>query len=201
MTDTAKQSSGSHSNSDRIWPNSVNEEETSGVPSTVGEKFRTKGECAAAILRRFRLWIAIKPLFWALPIQAALSFWRLDLLEPWGDELHTLDTAPQSLHQIGSILSQQIHPPLYFYLLHFWIQGPWPGSLLTKMRAMSAVWALVATVVFYVLWLRKEDSRTQRTFLLLWTLSPCFLLYARMARSYTMQVTLALLAIYAAMHW
>src|SRR5438552_19065467 len=133
-----------------------------GVRRSVGGKYRTIGECAAGLRGRFRLWIEIKALVWALRIQAALSFWRLHLLEPWGDELHTLDTAPQSLHQIGSILSQQIHPPLYFYLLHFWIQGPWPGSLLTKMRAMSAVWALVATVVFYVLWLRKEDSRTQR---------------------------------------
>ena len=29
------------------------------------------------------------PLVWALPIQAAMLFWRLDLLEPWGDEWFT----------------------------------------------------------------------------------------------------------------
>jgi len=150
---------------------------------------------------RVRNWIVHSPLSWALPIQLVLLFWRLDLLEPWGDELYTLDTAPRSLQEIGSMVSQQIHPPLYFYFLHFWIQGPWPGSLLTKMRAMSAVWGLLATVLLYVLWLRKEDPRVQRTFLLLWTLSPSFLLYARMARSYTMQLTLALVAIYAALHW
>jgi 4-amino-4-deoxy-L-arabinose transferase-like glycosyltransferase len=141
------------------------------------------------------------PLFWALPVQAILLFWRLDLLEPWGDELFTLDTAPQSLQQIGLIVGNNIHPPLYFYLLHFWIQGPWPGSLLTRMRAMSAIWALLATVLIYLLWLREERQPVQRIFLLLWILSPCLLLYARMARSYTMQLTLALLAIYAAVRW
>jgi len=151
--------------------------------------------------RRFLRRVVTTPLFWVLPAQAFLLFWRLDLLEPWGDELFTLDTAPQSLEQIGSIVANNIHPPLYFYLLHFWIQGPWPGSLLVKMRAMSAVWGLLATIIFYVLWVRKEERPVQRSFLLVWTLSPCFLLYARMARSYTMQLTLALVAIYAAVRW
>ena len=151
--------------------------------------------------RRFLRRVVTTPLFWVLPAQAFLLFWRLDLLEPWGDELFTLDTAPQSLEQIGSIVADNIHPPLYFYLLHFWIQGPWPGSLLVKMRAMSAVWGLLATIIFYVLWVRKEERPVQRSFLLVWTLSPCFLLYARMARSYTMQLTLALVAIYAAVRW
>src|SRR5207248_1534740 len=92
----------------------------------------------------------MNPLLWAVPIQASLFFWRLDLLEPWGDELFTLDAAPQSLRQITSIVANNIHPPLYFYLLHFWIEGPWPGSLIVQMRAMSAIWGLLATVVFYV---------------------------------------------------
>ena len=86
------------------------------------------------------------PLFWALPLQAILFFWRLDLLEPWGDELFTLNAAPQSLQQIASIVGHNIHPPLYFDLLHLWIQSPWPGSMLAKMRAMSAIWGLLATV-------------------------------------------------------
>ena len=151
--------------------------------------------------RRFLRRVVTNPLFWVLPAQAFLFFWRLDLLEPWGDELFTLETAPQSLQHIGSIVANNIHPPFYFYLLHFWIQSPWPGSLLIKMRAMSAVWGLLATIIFYVLWVRKEERSVQKSFLLVWTLSPCFLLYARMARSYTMQLTFALVAIYAAVRW
>lgn len=37
--------------------------------------------------------------------------------------------------------------------------------------------------------------------LALWVLSPCLLLYARMARSYSMQLAVALLTIYAAFKW
>ena len=64
---------------------------------------------------------------------------------------------------------------------------------------MSAVWTLVATVVIYVLWLRREAPRFQQMFLALWVLSPCLLLHARMARSYSMQLALASLAIYTAL--
>lgn len=59
----------------------------------------------------------------------------------------------------------------------------------------------MATVIFYRLWLRAEKRRVQQMFLVLWLLSPCLLLYGRMARSYSMQLALALLAIYAAIEW
>lgn len=62
------------------------------------------------------------------------------------------------------------------------------------------VWTLVATVVIYFLWLWK-DARFQRMFLALGVFSPCLLLHARMARSYSMQLALASLAIYTAPQW
>ncbi len=72
---------------------------------------------------------------------------------------------------------------------------------MASMRAMSAVWTLVATVIIYVLWLRREGSHFQQMFLALWVLSPCLLLHARMARSYSMQLALTSLAIYTAPRW
>src|SRR5438552_1723761 len=139
----------------------------------------------------------LNPLIWALPLQAALLFWHLDLLDPWGDEWYTLTIVPQPLGEIASALAGNIHPPLYFWLLHFWVRVPLAGTLLEKMRAMSAVWALLATVILYWLWLRREQPRFQRIVLGLWVVCPSLLLYARMARSYTMQLALALIAIYA----
>jgi hypothetical protein len=141
------------------------------------------------------------PLVWALPLQAILLFLNLDLLDPWGDEWFTLVTVPKSVRQVVSNVADNIHPPLYFVLLHYWIQLPWPFDLVASMRAMSAVWTLVATVVIYVLWLRREEVRFQEMFLALWVISPCLLLHARMARSYSMQLALASLAIYTAPQW
>src|ERR1700738_2508718 len=180
---------------------SATERDQSTAAVQTGTTMETQSRGMAVSFRRLLERVVTSPLFWALPVQAILLFWHLDLLEPWGDELFTLNTVPQSLQQIGSIVGHNIHPPLYFYLLHFWIQSPWPGSLLTKMRAMSAIWGLLATTLFYFLWLRHERPPLQRIFLVLWILSPCLLLYARMARSYTLQLTLALLAIYAAVRW
>jgi hypothetical protein len=53
----------------------------------------------------------------------------------------------------------------------------------------------------YFLWLRGEGRPFQAKFLALWALSPCLLLHARMARSYSMQLALASLAIYSAPRW
>jgi hypothetical protein len=155
-------------------------------------------------MSRWRIidWMKQEPLAWALPIQALLLFSCLNLLDPWGDEWFTLAVAPQPLNQIRYIAQMSDHnPPLYFFALHFWIHLPWPSSLLLKMRAMSCFWALLATMIFYRGWLRTEPLRIRWMFLALWVLSPCLLLYARMARSYSMQLALALLTIYAAVEW
>ena len=150
---------------------------------------------------RYADWAIRNPLPCALAIQAALLFYRLDLLEPWGDEWNTLTRVPQPLDQIWAILKGVSHPPLYFFLLHFWIEIPWPASPLIKMRAMSVLWTLIATIVFDRLWLTRLEPRMRRMVLALWVLSPCLLLYSRMARSYSMQVALALITIYAASKW
>jgi hypothetical protein len=150
---------------------------------------------------RYPDWAQRNPLPYALAIQAALLFYRLDLLEPWGDEWFNLTTVPQPLSQLPSLVARATYPPLYFLLVHFWIQIPWPASPLTKMRALSAVWTLLATIILDRLWLSKLEPRVRVMVLALWVLSPSLLLYSRMARYYTMVLALALLVIYAASRW
>jgi hypothetical protein len=139
------------------------------------------------------------PLLWALPLQALLLLLNLDLLDPWGDEWGTLTIVPQPLSEVVS--ADPMHPPLYYLLLHYWIQFPWRVTPLVSMRAMSVIWTLVATVVIYFSWLRQEEPRFKAMFLGLWALSPCLLLHSRMARSYSMELALASLAIFTALQW
>ncbi len=139
------------------------------------------------------------PLVWALPLQALLLLSDLDLLDPWGDEWFTLTTVPHALSQV--VYADSMHPPLYYALLHYWIQLPWTVSPLVGEREMSVLWTLIATVVIYFLALRREQARSQAMFLALWALSPCLLLHARMARSYSMQLALASLSILSAPQW
>jgi hypothetical protein len=139
------------------------------------------------------------PLLWALPLQTLLLLSNPNLLDPWNDEWFTLTHILQPLNQV--VVTDPMSPPLYYVLLHYWIQLPRSLSPLASVRTLSAVWTLMATVVIYVLWLRREVPRFQAMFLALWVLSPCLLLHARMARSYSMQLALASLAILSAPQW
>jgi hypothetical protein len=125
-----------------------------------------------------------------LIVQATLLFWRLDLLPVWGDEQFTLNTSTQSLAGITELVRADIHPPLYYVLVHYWLGLPWPAALIVKARAFSGLWALATTVLLDRLWVR------EKRFFLLWSLSPCLILYGRMARSYTLQLFLGCLALY-----
>ncbi|MGQ9765814.1 MAG: hypothetical protein ACUVSS_00495 [Anaerolineae bacterium] len=50
----------------------------------------------------------------------ALRLYRLDAQDIWWDEARNLDVASRPLAQIATAGELDIHPPLYFYLLHGW---------------------------------------------------------------------------------
>ena len=153
-------------------------------------------------IRKGLSWLGSHPLAVCLPIQAALLFSNLALLPAWGDEGFTLAVVPESLARIASLVSRDIHPPLYYFLLHWWMRLPLPGVEIVRARAFSAVCLLLATVIVYRLWVeRRETPAAGRWFLALWTLSPCLLLYGRMARSYSMQLAVASIALYAGLRF
>jgi hypothetical protein len=133
----------------------------------------------------------------ALMLESLLLFHRLDLLPIWGDETFTLRVAPQPLARIPAMAGGDIHPPLYYLLLHAWLEVPLPGTPLARARALSVLWVLLATIAVDCFWLRRLGSPDRARFLALWTISPCLLLYGRMARSYSMQLLVACLAVYA----
>jgi hypothetical protein len=131
-----------------------------------------------------------------LPLQAALLLYNLALLPVWGDEQFTLDVIARPWSDIPAMLRGDIHPPLYYFLARFWTQLPLPGSLIERARALSVVWCLLSTVLIYRLWITRRERATQVWFLACWTFSPALVLYARMARSYTLQVFCGCLLVY-----
>ena len=125
-----------------------------------------------------------------------MLFYSLQLLPVWTDELSTLTTVAHPVREIIPIVQQDTHPPLYYILLRGWTKVPQPWSGIASLRAFSAFWALLATLLLHLFWTRTRESSLERWIcLVLFALSPCLLLYGRMARSYTMQVTLALLSL------
>jgi hypothetical protein len=139
------------------------------------------------------------PLGIVLCVQAILLFWRLDLLSMWMDERFTYLVAARPFGEIVRLVQRDIHPPLYFVLLHAWTRLPLPWQGIAALRAFSALWALAATLLLDSLWTRRWKPGRRWLAVSLFALSPCLLLYGRMARSYAMQTALAILA--AALLW
>ncbi|MFB3778954.1 MAG: hypothetical protein ACE141_15150 [Bryobacteraceae bacterium] len=138
-------------------------------------------------------WQNVRPYQVVLPVcllaQAALLMTRLDLLPVWGDEYFTLRAVSGSFGQtIGAYAADGINPPLHALLVKLWLLIRWPLEEAAAARLLSVLFALASTVAIDRLWLRSLGERVRLWFLLLWTLSPCLLLYARMARSYSLQV-------------
>jgi hypothetical protein len=141
------------------------------------------------------------PIAVVLCVQACLLFWALDLLPIWTDELFTLRTVAHPVQEIIPIVQRDIHPPLYYLLLRGWGKAPLPWTGLAAIRAFSAIWALLATSLLDLFWTRSWPPLERWICLSLFAFSPCLLLYSRMARSYSMQVALALLSIGLLRRW
>jgi hypothetical protein len=121
-------------------------------------------------------------------LQCALYGTNLKLLPMWGDETFTVVTAAEGPSRIIQLVREDIHPPLYFLLAHWWDRLPLGSDPLVRLRAMSVLFALLTTVFLDLCWLRNASPALRNWSLVLWTFSPCLLLYSRMARSYSMQM-------------
>ena len=134
-----------------------------------------------------------------LVVQACMLLPSLNLLPVWGDEHFTLQAAARSLPGVWQTYAiDKVNPPLHGLLVHFWLMLPWPVSKVAAARALSVLFAMLATVVADRLLAKGLDPGARLAFLLLWTTSPCVLLFGRMARAYSLQVLLFLLALNAA---
>jgi hypothetical protein len=147
------------------------------------------------VLSDLATWVLRHPLALCLPVQAALLFADLGRLPVWGDEQTSLARAVLPLRELIHELQSNVHPTLYFLLLRAWLALPWPFDGIVAARAFSALTLIVATVALDRCWLARCDARTRAWMLALWSVSPALLLYGRMARSYSLQLLLATLAL------
>ena len=68
-----------------------------------------------------------------------LRVYRLDLQDIWWDEARNIDVASRALAQIATARELDIHPPIYFYMLHGWLAAAGPrGDQLPGQGAFGA---------------------------------------------------------------
>jgi len=90
-------------------------------------------------------WVYRAALFLVVLLAFALRLCRLDFQDIWWDEARNIDVAGRALAQIAGAPELDIHPPVYFYLLHGWIS-------LTRVRNMPLLGHSAFAMRFISLW-------------------------------------------------
>jgi mannosyltransferase len=130
-----------------------------------------------------------------LLLATALRFFRLAGQSLWSDEGNSVALAQAGLGEIAARTALDIHPPLYYWLLHIWM-GLFGGSEIA-IRSLSAVAGVLLVAVAYVLGTRLFSARVGLLAAFVAAVSPFQVYYAQEARMYTLLALLGALTVWA----
>ncbi len=111
----------------------------------------------------------------------------------WLDEATSIIIARLNLPSVVAWAAGDIHPPLYYLVLHFWLRF---GESEFAVRALSAVVGVLTVAATYALARELFGSRVGMYAALLLALSPMHIPYSQEVRMYAMVAVLSLLASY-----
>ena len=124
-----------------------------------------------------RIWLLI-----TLLVATTLRFYRLDGQSLWADEGNSAALASRSLAQIARDAAHDIHPPLYYWLLHFWT-GLF-GSSEVALRSLSTVLGVLLVILTYRVGQRLLDEPAASVAAFVAAVNPFQIYYAQEARMY-----------------
>ena len=124
----------------------------------------------------------------------AFRLYRLDYQPIWWDEGRNIAASLQPLWAITSAPGMDIHPPLYFYLLHFWLSLV--GQTELAARFLSLVFSLLTVALLFQMGRRLFHPSLGLIGGFLVALSPLMIHEAQEARMYTMTLFLSTLSFY-----
>ena len=127
-------------------------------------------------------------------VALVLRFFHLGAQSLWYDEGYSVYLAGKNLAQITFETAQDIQPPLYYYLLHFWMVVF--GRAEIAVRGLSLLFGLLSLPLFYLLGKRLFSSTVGLLATGLAAFSPLYLWYSQEARMYTLLVMLTLCSSY-----
>ncbi len=143
----------------------------------------------------------------ALLLLIVLLAWTLRLVsldrqDIWWDEARNIDVALRSFSQVATAPELDIHPPVYFWLLHGWAQlnalrlGMEPAQMALMTRLLSVMAGMVSVVLLYALTWRSTSARSARwagvVASMLGAFSPFWLAESQETRMYTVGFALLL---------
>ncbi|HLG72674.1 MAG TPA: glycosyltransferase family 39 protein [Chloroflexota bacterium] len=137
------------------------------------------------------LWAAVTVLLLAA---AFLRVFRLDLQAATGDDAFSLMIAQHSLGEIVQLAKHELHPPLFYFILHFW-QMP-AGTSEFAGRYLAAGFGVLAVAAMGRLGLALGGRGLMLAGLLLASINPFLIDFAQQVRAYPQMVGLLAISIY-----
>lgn len=122
----------------------------------------------------------------------ALRLYRLGAQSLWYDETVSMLLAHKSLSALTAHTARDIHPPLYYYLLHFWIKAA--GDSEFSAAFLSLWFGVLLLALIYRFSRRILGNETASIACILVAISPYNLWYSQEVRMYTLGACLGLLA-------
>ena len=123
----------------------------------------------------------------------ALRIFHIDFQSLWIDELLVILKAEQkSLLEIIEASKVDVHPPLYDYLIHFWIYF---GKTAATLRFFSLIFGVGSIPVIYLVGKKIYDEKVGLTAAFILTIWPFSIWYSQEVRPYTLIFFLGLLSI------
>ncbi len=150
-----------------------------------------------------RAWLSLALI---LLLAAGLRFARLGAPSLWNDEGNSAALAGRSLAQIARDAANDIHPPLYYWLLSGWtrlVADPLLGIGTSEvgLRSLSALLGVGLVALIYALGVRLAGRWTGLAAALLAAANPFQIYYSQEARMYMLLAALGALAMYAGLMW
>lgn len=114
--------------------------------------------------------------------------------ELWFDEAHSIFVAKLPLEKIPDYLSAEENPPLFYFLLHFWLK--WFGDSDIVLRILPIPFGILAIIAIYFLGRMIFNSSSGLIAALFVALSPLQVWYSVEVRMYSLIMLLSLGSVY-----
>ena len=131
------------------------------------------------------------PFAGVLLLAGLVRFWGLGVESLWLDEATSLVVAENQPAGIVALTAEDIHPPLYYLLLHLWLAF---GRSEAAIRSLSAVVGVASVAALYGLGRELWGERAGVLSALLLAVSPLHVWYSQEARMYALVTFWAILS-------
>ncbi len=123
----------------------------------------------------------------------------LDFQPLWWDEGYSLYVSTMDIPSMVARTAEDIHPPLYYALLHLWIVLA--GSKAVAVRMFSVASGIVTIPLLYLVGRRLFGSTVGILAALIVAVSPFHVYYSQEVRMYGLETALGLLSVYLMSMW